>query len=142
MAVGAGPRNTLSAEDLGVLPENVIAVQHAPQLDLLKRAKMMITHGGASSVKECLYSGVPMIVIPTPVEDLQGNAARVVYYGVGVRADLRKLTVKRLKDLVETVDKDSYIRWQSTVWSRKCQNIENAKLGASLIETFLKGPLA
>lgn len=133
--------NTLRAEDLGVLPENVIAVQHPPQLDLLKRAKMMITHGGASSVKECLYFGVPMIVIPIAY-DMHGNAARVVYHGVGLRADLRKLTVKRLQDLVETVDKDPYIRWQSTIWSRKCQDAENAKLGACLIETFLNGPIA
>ncbi len=128
--------NTLRAEDLGVLPENVIAVQHAPQLDLLKRAKMMITHGGSSSVKECLYFGVPMIVIPIAY-DMHGNAARVVYHGLGVRAELRKLTVKHLQDLVEGVDKSSYIRWQSIAWSRKSKEIEQSNLAVFLIEKYL-----
>jgi len=86
---------------------------------------MMITHGGASSVKECLYYGVPMIVIPL-AEDQYGNAARVVSHGLGVRTDLRKLTVKHLQDLVEAVDKSSYIRWQSIAWSRKSREVEQS----------------
>lgn len=128
--------STLGVDELGELPENVIAVQRAPQLDLLRRAKLMITHGGASSVKECLYYGVPMIVIPF-AEDMYGNAARVVYHGLGVRAELRKLTVKHLQDLVEAVDRSSYIRWQSIAWSRKSKEIEQSNLAVFLIEKFL-----
>ncbi len=96
----------------------------------------MITHGGASSVKKCLYYGVPMIVIPF-AEDQYGTAARVVYHGLGVRAELRKLTVKHLQDLVEAVDKSAYIRWQSIAWSRKSKEIEQSNLAVFLIEKFL-----
>src|SRR5262249_27043074 len=46
------------------LPEHVIAVEYAPQLALLARARAMITHGGANSVGECLAAGRPMLVVP------------------------------------------------------------------------------
>ncbi|HSP80802.1 MAG TPA: glycosyltransferase, partial [Myxococcaceae bacterium] len=42
----------------------VIAVRHAPQLQLLRRASVMITHSGFNSVKECIYFGVPMVALP------------------------------------------------------------------------------
>jgi UDP:flavonoid glycosyltransferase YjiC (YdhE family) len=45
-------------------PAHVIAVAYAPQLALLERASVMVTHGGANSVMEALSRGCPMLVIP------------------------------------------------------------------------------
>lgn len=46
------------------LPKNCLAVPYAPQLRLLERASLFITHGGANSVMEALWAGVPMLVSP------------------------------------------------------------------------------
>lgn len=46
------------------LPSHVTAVAYAPQLRLLERASVMINHGGANSVMECLYQGKPQLVLP------------------------------------------------------------------------------
>ena len=49
---------------LGDLPSNVRAFAKVPQLTLLCRATLFVTHGGMNSVNEALYYGVPMIVLP------------------------------------------------------------------------------
>jgi hypothetical protein len=45
-------------------PAHVRAVAFAPQLELLARARVMVHHGGANSVMECLAHGVPMLALP------------------------------------------------------------------------------
>ena len=49
---------------LGDLPPNVRVFAKVPQLTLLCRAALFVTHGGMNSVNEALYYGVPMIVLP------------------------------------------------------------------------------
>ena len=49
---------------LGDLPSNVRVFAKVPQLTLLCRAALFVTHGGMNSVNEALYYGVPMIVFP------------------------------------------------------------------------------
>lgn len=50
--------------DLGPLPPNVLACRYVPQLALLARTAVMITHGGANSVMEAIAHGVPLLVAP------------------------------------------------------------------------------
>lgn len=138
--------NNLKVEDLGLIPDNVLIVSHAPQLELLKRATMMITHGGANTVKECIYFGVPMIIItsmttPLALSDIPVYTARVVYHGLGVEADLRKLTVTYLRNLIDTVDSDPYFRSQVKIMQAKFREIEEENLGVKLVEIILNSPI-
>lgn len=126
----------LGSSDLHSVPANIIVVNQAPQLAILERATMMITHGGTNTIKECIYFGVPMVVFPLGA-DHPGNTARVVYHGLGVKGELSKLNVKYLQDLIDTVDKSSYIRNQMTIMQDKFREMEDSKLGVRLIETFL-----
>src|SRR5207244_2301491 len=41
-----------------------IIVAYAPQLELLRRASLVITHAGLNTVLESLAHGVPMVAIP------------------------------------------------------------------------------
>jgi UDP:flavonoid glycosyltransferase YjiC (YdhE family) len=45
-------------------PSNTIIVSHAPQLELLKRTSVCITHAGLNTVLESLAQGVPQVAIP------------------------------------------------------------------------------
>lgn len=69
--------------DLGPLPANVIALPHVPQLEILERAALFVTHGGMNSVHEGLYYGVPLLVVPQQIEQ-RGVGARVEELGAGV----------------------------------------------------------
>jgi UDP:flavonoid glycosyltransferase YjiC (YdhE family) len=50
--------------ELGALPSNVLLRPYLPQLALLKRAAVMITHGGANSVMESIAHAVPLLLVP------------------------------------------------------------------------------
>lgn len=46
------------------LPASTLAVRYAPQLDLLKRAAVAVSHGGANTIAEALNEGVPQLIVP------------------------------------------------------------------------------
>jgi MGT family glycosyltransferase len=55
---------TVNPADLGDIPNNFIVMPKVPQLEILKRSSVFISHGGMNSTGEALYFGVPMLVIP------------------------------------------------------------------------------
>ena len=73
------------------LPAHVIIAERIPQVRLLARAALMITHGGSNSVRECLHFGVPMLVFPRWF-DQYGIGARVRFHGLGLVGDPRRAT--------------------------------------------------
>jgi zeaxanthin glucosyltransferase len=73
----------LDPKQLGYVPANVVVVNHAPQIEVLKRSSLCITHAGLNTVLESLSSGVPMLAIPI-TNDQPGVAARIANREVGV----------------------------------------------------------
>jgi MGT family glycosyltransferase len=70
-------------EDFAPVPPNILLRNTVPQLEILQRAAVFITHGGMNSIHESLYFGVPMIVVPHQMEQLF-NARIVVQQGAGL----------------------------------------------------------
>ena len=85
-----------SRESLGPLPENVIAASYAPQLELLEKASLTVTHGGLNTVLDSLSCGVPMIVVPLTYEQ-PAIARRVASIGAGKVLPLSGVTSQRLR---------------------------------------------
>ena len=54
----------IDLDDLGPIPSNTLVVSSAPQIELLKRAAVCITHAGLNTALEALAQGVPMVAIP------------------------------------------------------------------------------
>ena len=67
-----GPNIDIS--DLGVIPSNFIIKEFIPQLEVLKKAEIFISHAGNNSLNESLSFGVPMVLCPQQGE--QTTAAR------------------------------------------------------------------
>ena len=99
----------LDPEQIGPLPSNAILVKRAPQLELLKRAAVCITHAGLNTVLESLAQGVPQVAIPVTV-DQPGVAARIAEKKTGLFVRLKDLTVSRLSLLLDQVLNDSTYR--------------------------------
>jgi MGT family glycosyltransferase len=129
----------LRPEEITPCPPNVIVVERAPQLGLLARARLMITHGGLGSVKECVAYGVPMLVFPLDI-DQPGNAARVVHHGLGLAGALSQTNEAALLEMVEHVLGDASFVARSMAIQRAAQELERAEPGASLVEGFLTQP--
>ena len=96
-------------DEIGPLPRNAILVKRAPQLELLKRAAVCITHAGLNTVLESLAQGVPQVAIPVTV-DQPGVAARIDEKKTGLFVPLKDLTVSRLSLLLDQVLNDSAYR--------------------------------
>ena len=54
----------LDPKQLGHVPANVMVVSYAPQIEILKRSSLCITHAGLNTVLESVSSGVPMVALP------------------------------------------------------------------------------
>ncbi|WP_233255570.1 glycosyltransferase [Naasia lichenicola] len=50
--------------ELGEIPDGWLAREYLPQVTLLARASLAITHGGNNSVTEAMTYGVPLLVLP------------------------------------------------------------------------------
>ncbi len=104
IALGGGA----SPESLPELPGNAIVVGYAPQLELLQKATLTITHAGLNTTLESLSNGVPMIAIPI-ANDQPGVAARIAWTGTGEVIPLGKVSVKKLQKAIKRVlTEDSY----------------------------------
>lgn len=109
--------SNIELADLGPLPPNVIVVDKAPQLELLKRSVLCITHAGLNTALESLAQGVPMVAIPIGYDQF-GVAIRIAYHGVGEFLEVDNLTVDGLYDLIQKV-------LYTHAYSEKAQYFEN-----------------
>jgi len=95
--------------ELGEFPRNFSVHSYVPQLEVLQKAKLFITHGGMNSTSEGLYYGVPLIVIPQSA-DQPMVAKRVAEIGAGVHLTQEGLTPEELRQTADRVFKDTSIR--------------------------------
>jgi len=94
--------NGLEPEHIGPVPSNAIVVRRAPQLELLQRASVCITHAGLNTTLEALAQGVPQVAIPI-THDQPGVAARIAAKKTGLLLPLKELTAPRLSTLIAEV---------------------------------------
>lgn len=99
-----------SPESLPELPGSPLVVGYAPQLALLQKATLTITHAGLNTTMESLSHGVPMVAIPI-ANDQPGVAARLFWTGAGEVVPLSRLSGSRLKSAIQRVlSEDSYTK--------------------------------
>jgi MGT family glycosyltransferase len=92
----------LSALQAAKLPGNPVVVGYAPQLELLARARLTITHAGLNTVLDSLTHGVPLITLPITYEQ-PAIAQRVEWTGCGRTVPLAKLSPLLLRRVVSEV---------------------------------------
>jgi MGT family glycosyltransferase len=91
LAIGSGDRAVV-----GALPSHWLVREYLPQVQLLRRAALAVTHGGNNSVTEALTCGVPMLVLPFSTDQFAGAAA-VENAGLGLALDPNTASVAELE---------------------------------------------
>jgi UDP:flavonoid glycosyltransferase YjiC (YdhE family) len=127
----------LDPESLGKLAGNPLVVRFAPQLEILKRATLVITHAGLNTVLESLAEGVPLVAVPLG-NDQPGVAARLRARGACVVVSRHRLTPARLRKAVLLVLGDARYREAARVLQRAIQQMDGPERAADLIEQVLK----
>ena len=110
--------NVLRPEQIKPVPNNAIVVNNAPQLELLKKASVCITHAGFNTVLEALTQGVPQIAIPV-TNDQPGVAARIADKKTGKTTSLDGLDASNLSAVLGEV-------FNNPIYRDNSRSIQNA----------------
>jgi MGT family glycosyltransferase len=94
--------NKCDVSELIEIPSNFMVKSYFPQLEVLKRADVFITHAGFNSVNEALYLGVPMLALPQ-VNDQHMVAKRLVSMHLGMVESMKELSSEILKSRTEAL---------------------------------------
>ncbi|MBD0406560.1 glycosyl transferase family 1 [Bacillus sp. 1021] len=95
----------LDPAELDEIPENVIVKPYVPQLEILKRADLFITHGGMNSTSEGLYYKTPMIVIPMGADQF-AVGSQVEKTGAGKMFKKENVTVELLTEAIKELSEN------------------------------------
>lgn len=94
---------------LGPIPDNFLVSSYVPQLEILPRTQIFVTHGGMNSTMESLYYGVPMVVIPQMIEQAM-TARRVAELGLGLTLEKEAVNATALRQAVERIASEATFR--------------------------------
>jgi len=118
------------------LPGKPLVVRDAPQLELLKRAEIVITHGGLNTALETLMEGKPMLVIPKDF-DQPAVAARLAWLRVAEVLPLGAPSAKQIhSSLVKLLDNPSYREAAKGIQAR-IRSVHGLERAADVIEEAL-----
>src|SRR5215468_4216192 len=125
--------NQISPEQIGETASNVLTVAYAPQIQLLKRSSLCITHAGLNTVLEALRFGVPLLAIPI-TNDQPGVAARIAHKKAGLVISLEELSSADLPALITQAVEDSTLRANAGHIRESISRTDGFATAARLIE--------
>jgi MGT family glycosyltransferase len=114
-------------------PGNPVVVPVAPQLQLLDRAMLSITHAGLNTALESLARGVPMVAMPI-TNDQPGVARRLEWLGLAEVVLPRQLTASRLRRAVERVLSDPGYRARARERAGEIAALHGVRRAADIVE--------
>ncbi len=118
------------------LPASAVALPWIPQIPILERTALMVTHGGLGTIKECIFHDVPMVVFPIG-RDQPNNAKRIVHHGLGLAGDLAGATPEGIFALVDQVDREPSFRASVARMGQRFREVEESGIGVRKIEEAL-----
>src|SRR5215471_13788920 len=123
----------LDPQQLGAIPANVMVVSYAPQIELLRRSALCITHAGLNTALESLASGVPMLAVPI-TNDQPGVAARIANKKVGVVISPDQTSPETLVEAINQVLGDSTLRDNTRKIQKAIRRIDGLSIAAGILE--------
>ncbi|MCC6354720.1 MAG: glycosyl transferase family 1 [Verrucomicrobiae bacterium] len=120
------------------LPGDPLVVDFVPQLRLLDRAALLVTHAGMNTVGEALSRAVCMLALPRNADQF-AVAARLVHAGVGLRASFRRSTPGELRGLIGRLLAEPEFRARAERMRREIVDAGGARRAAAIAERALVG---
>lgn len=117
------------------VPENARLVSWVSYAKTMPRADVVITHGGHGTVVRALSCGAVPVVVPA-AGDMNENAARVAWAGLGVRLPRRFATPRAVRLAVASALSDLALRDRVAAVARTPAATGGAACAADLLESF------
>ncbi|WP_375771379.1 hypothetical protein NR798_10900 [Archangium gephyra] len=132
MACGKG----VEPSTLGPVPANFLVRQRVPQLEVLERARVFLTHGGMNSTMEGLWHGVPLAVFPQ-FGDQPLNASRVRELGLGAALSAQEaLDPKVLRETIERLDTEPGYRSRLAEFQKELRETGGHRRAADALQQY------
>ena len=117
-------------------PGDPVVVKYAPQLEILKRASMVITHAGPNTVFETLMEGKPMVAIPLAL-DQPAIAVRLERLGIARVLPVMRLSSEMIRTATVQVLTDLSYRRAAEKMQKTLLNLNGIEQAAEIIEGAL-----
>lgn len=125
--------NQVSSETIAAAPSNFRFAAYAPGSKLLEHCAAMVFHGGNGSMYQALAAGVPMLALPSHLE--QHASYRVALReGFGRKGSARRITGEQLLREIDTLVHDPSYR--TAAWRQRgpVLHANAAEKAASILE--------
>ncbi|MFF0788831.1 macrolide-inactivating glycosyltransferase [Streptomyces spiralis] len=127
--------------ELGAVPANVEVRFWVPQLAILRKADLFVTHAGAGGSQEGLATATPMIAVPQAVDQF-GNADLLQGLGVARHLPMAEATAETLRaTALGLVDDPEVARRLKDIQARMAEE-GGTRRAADLIEAELRAARA
>jgi MGT family glycosyltransferase len=123
----------LDPKQLGAVPANAVVVSYAPQIEVLRRSSLCITHAGLNTALEALSSGVPMVALPI-TNDQPGVAARIANKKLGVVISPHQASPENFVTAIKQVQGDPTYRNNVQRMQKAIHNTEGLSIAAGILE--------
>lgn len=135
-AVSIGDR--VRPDEVADDPNRVLVRRRLPMIDTLRRASVLVSHGGMSSTIEALYHGVPLLLVPQ-IGEQEAVADRVEALGLGRR--LRPpIDADGLAEQVREIAADAAMRARVTRFQALLRAESGAAAFADAVELAVTTP--
>ncbi len=129
----------LDERAVAALPGQPLVVSYAPQLEVLSRARLTLTHAGLNTVLDSLTHGVPLVAVPITYEQ-PAIAARIQFAGAGEVLALKKLNAAAMRAaIVRVLDTPRYTEGARSV-AESIREGGGVTSAADTIESFASTP--
>lgn len=119
--------------------DEILLVPHTPQVEILKRSHLFITHAGMNSVSEAITYGVPIITLP-----LSGDQPFVAWrlcddlnMGIRLQPDPETLTVELVRETIGKLLTNPIYRQEANRLSEISNKYNGTKIATDMIVEFV-----
>ena len=123
-------------DELGPVPANARIESFVPHSEVLKRARLLISHAGHGIVMKGLYYGVPMVLIPWD-RDQPGVAARAGALAIAEVIPRQDLTQARLSTAIRKVLGAARYREKAAWIAGRMQGQDGVVAACARIQEFM-----
>jgi UDP:flavonoid glycosyltransferase YjiC (YdhE family) len=120
-------------------PHNIHLVPSAPQISILKRATLFITHCGQNSVNESIHFGVPMICLAQSLDSDQMLVSEIVsrVLALGIELESAKFKPIQLTESIKTILKEKVYLERITRLSVLSKHYNGSRNAANHIKAII-----
>jgi len=120
------------------IPINFYFFLRVPQLMILKKADLFITHGGLGSLKEAILLQVPMLVYPLDLSsDQKGNAQKIEFQKLRISGSFKSDGLKEIEEKTLKLLREPIYKQNVKAFSDKCTSAKNYPTNLTTILNFI-----